>query len=281
MAYYNPPNQLARRRYRRNVKYAKKGYKKVYGSRKFPQAVKATANTAKDIAMLAKSIVEIRARLNVEKNYVDRDVVTGRCGQVDVNSDNTQILDVTPIIAQGDGQGQRHGNSLKITGLSLPVQFSGQSNCLNVRKIRLMLLRVRSADNGVDPLEAWEQYTDVNPLNGLRDMNAPKNYRAGSHDGITCVRTANYSLKAPALLQGTGADYEQSCFSTKFNVKLQEVFRYATNGDSLPDGIRYYLVIQVDAGNSGINASTLDVPVKLGSSGIEYRLSQRSWFVDN
>lgn len=223
----------------------------------------------------------ISSRLNVEKNYVDRNVFTGVVGQVYNNGDGVQILDVTPIISQGDGQGQRHGNSLKVTGLSLPLQISGQINCLNARKVRLTLLRVRSADNGVTASEAWEQYMDVNPLNGLRDMSAPKNYRAGSHDGVTCIRSSTYNLKAPAILQGATMDTEQSVFSTKFNVKLQEVFRYAINGDNLPDGLRYYLVIQCDSGNAGGVASTVDVPVKIDQSAIEYRLSQRSWYVDN
>lgn len=262
-------------------KTTKKYYKKVYGSRTVPQALTATGKVAKDVAGLTASVAMIMSRLNVEKNYVDRDVITGSLGQVNVNDDGVNILDITPQVSQGDGQGQRQGNSLKVTGISLPLQISGQIGCLNGRRIRLTLLRVRSANNGVTPAEAWRQYMDINPLNGLRDFNAPKNYRAGSHDGVTCIRSATYTLKPPAILQGGTMDTEQSCFSTKFNVKLQEVFRYALNGDTTPDGLRYYLVLQCDAGNSGATASTLDVPVKIDQSGIEYRLSQRSWYVDN
>lgn len=262
-------------------KFTKKIYKKVYGGRSIPQALSATGKVAKDVAGLTASVAMIMSRLNVEKNYTDVDVVSGSAGQCNSNDEGTAIMDVTPVIPQGDGQGQRHGNSLKVTGISFPVQFSGQINTLNARKLRVSLLRVRSANNGVTGQEAFEQYWDVNPLNGLRDINAPKNYRAGSHDGITCIRSTTYTLKAPSLLQGTTADYEQSAFSTKFNVKLQEVMRYALNTDNLPDGIRYYLIIQCDAGNINALGSSLDVPIKKERTGVEFRLSQRAWYVDN
>lgn len=265
-------------------KVTKKIYKKVYGSRTIPQALTATGKVAKDVAGLTASVAMIMSRLNVEKNYVDRDVISTSIGQVNANVEGYQIFDITPSISQGDGQGNRHGNSLKVTGMSLPIQFSSQNNCLNSRKIKLTLLRVRAADNGVTGQEAWEQYMDINPLTGLRDYNAPKNYRSGSHDGVTCIRTSTYYLKSPQLLAGGSSgnvDYEKTCLSTKFNVKLQEIFRYAVNGDALPDGIRYYLVAQTDAGNVSAVASTKDVPVKEPLSGVEIRLSQRSWYVDN
>lgn len=262
-------------------KLTKKIYKKVYGSRTIPQALTATGKVAKDVAGLTASVAMIMSRLNVEKNYVDNVVTTISVGQANLNAEGYAILNVTPGISQGDGQGNRHGNSLKLTGISLPVQFAGELNCLNSRKLRMTLLRVRSADNGVTGQEAWEQYMDVNPLTGLRDYNAPRNYRSGSHDGVTCVRSTTYNLKAPTLLQGTTADYEQSCLSTKFNVKLQEIFRYATNADNFPDGISYYLIIQADCGNKSAVPSTLNIPVKAPFSGVEVRVSQRSWYVDN
>lgn len=285
MAYYNPPNQIARRRYRKRVSTGKKIYKKVYGSRKFPQAVKATASTAKDIAMLAKSIVEIRARLNVEKKHIDRDVITDTFGQVSVNNAGFRAIDVTPVVAQGVTGTTRIGNSLKLTGMSFPIQFSGMSRTISARKIKVMLFKVTSADNGITTQEAIADYLDVNPLNGLIDMNSQKAYRNHKNDGIKLIRSKTYSLPAvPTTLVGNDDDVDQleeSGFTAKFNVKLQDVLRYASNADSLPDGTRYYLYFFVDKGNSSAANSTLDVPVTIGDSGVRLRLSQRSWLVDN
>jgi len=261
-------------------KYAKKAYKKVYGSRKYPAAIKKTGEVAKDIAGLTASVGMIMARLNVEKNYKDTDVATATLGQCTANTDGALLLDVTPSISQGDGEGNRHGNSLKLTGISLPMSFIGQSSTHSARKIIVSLLRVKTADNGVSATEAFQHYWDTNPLNGLRDANCPKNYRSGAHDGITCVREASYMLK-PTQQDFSGSFNEQSHFSTKFNVKLQDVLRYDANTDALPTGIKYYLIFRCDAGNDSGSGSTLDVPVTNGNTGINVRVSQRSWYVDN
>ena len=263
----------------------KSPYRRVYGSRNAGQAIGVSYRTlktpAQDIAKLVKDMREIKKRQNVEKNYVDRDVVTDTLGQVNANADGYRAYDVTPAISQGDGQGNRHGNSLKITGLSFPMSFVGQENCHSARKISVSLMRVRDNNNNTTGQGVVEQYWDVNPLNGLRDTNAPRNYRNAKHDGIQCIRQKTYMLKATQQnIDGTHS-HEQSHFTAKFNVTLQDVLRYAENGHSAPDGLRYFLIIQVDSGNVSGTSSDLDIPVSIRLSGIALRLSQRSWYVDN
>jgi len=262
-------------------KFARKAYKKVYGSRKFSGAVKKTADVAKDVAGLTASVAMIMGRLNVEKNYVDTDVATGSIGQVVTNSEGAYKVDITPSISQGDGQGNRHGNSLKMTGLSIPFQINGKANCAGARRLRVSLLKVKSADNNITATEAFEHYWDTNPLTGVRDFNAPRNYRSGAHDGITCVRSQNYLLPGPTITSGTAIDAEKAVLTRKFNVKLNDVFRYDSNSDSKPTGLRYILVIQADCGNAGTSTSSNDVPIQDGTSGMDFRVSQRSWYVDN
>lgn len=267
-------------------KTTKKIYKKVYGSRTVPQAVKATAYTAKDIAMLAKSIVEIRARLNVEKKQINRDVTTGQFGQCQGNANGFLGVDVTPNIAQGVTGVTRVGNSLKLTGMSFPLQFSGMSYTISARKLRVMLFKVTSADNQVDVNEAIADYLDLNPLNGLLDYNSQKAYRNHKNDGIKLIRQKTYNLPAvPTTMFGNDDivdPIEESGFSTKFNVKLQDILRYASDGADLPDGTRYFMYFFADKGNhDGSTTSSLDVPVTHVNSGVRVRFSQRSWLVDN
>jgi len=263
----------------------KSPFRRVYGSRTAGQAIGVTYRTgygvAKDLASLRKDVKEMKKRQNVEKNYVDTDVSTTQVGQVNGNVDGITAFDVTPSIPQGDGQGNRHGNSLKITGLSLPMSFIGQSRCHSARKMRVSLMRVRDNNNNTVAGDVISQYWDVNPLNGLRDFNAPRNYRNSKNDGITCIRSKVYTLKATQH-DIAGDSMEQSHFTAKFNVTLQDIFRYINNGDVLPDGMRYWLIIQTDAGNyNGGTASTLDIPISTTQSGVQVRLSQRSWYVDN
>lgn len=260
-------------------------YRRVYGSRTAGQAIGATYRTgygvAKDLASLRKDVKEMKKRQNVEKNYADTDLLTGSVGQVvNASGDGVFALNVTPTITQGDGQGNRHGNSLKLTGLSFPMSFIGQTRCHSARKIRVSLMRIRDNNNNTSATDVIEQYWDVNPLNGLRDTNAPRNYRNSKHDGIECIRTKTYMLKETKH-DVPGDDTEKSHFTAKFNVSLQDVLRYYNNASVSPDGIRYFLVFQCDAGNRGSTASTLDIPVPEGYTGVTLRLSQRSWYVDN
>ena len=226
----------------------------------------------------------IKSRLNVEKKHKDRDVVTYEVGQVSANTDGVFFADVTPNISQGTDSDERIGNSLKLTGMTLPMSFVGQSLCLGDRKFRVSLLKVMAADNDVTALETVNQVWDPNPLNGLRDFNAPRKYRNSKTDGISVIRSKVYTLKAPQLDNGSvgTADYERNVLTIRFNVKFNDLLRYDNSADNYPQGIRYILVIQANAGNySTSTASTLDLPVKEVSSGVEVRVAQRNWWVDN
>lgn len=94
------------------------------------------------------------------------------------------------------------------------------------------------------------------------------------------VRSKTYYLKAPTQHSGN-VDTEKMCLSVKFNVKLQDIMRFNTDGDSSPDGLKYFLIFQSDCGNISAVTSTLDVPITTVFSGTELRVAQRSWWVDN
>lgn len=257
-----------------------KAKKKAYGSRGVKGryyrvgAVQGLKNLAQDVEM-------IKSRLNVEKKQKLRDVITQNFGQVNGNADGALAMDVTPVISQGTGGDARVGNSLKLTGLTFPMSLTQMTNNRGDRQIRVTLLRVKAADNGVTASEAFQQVWDTNPLTTVRDYNAPRAFRNSANDGISVIRSQTYYLKAPSVIQGTGdTDTERMIKSCRFSVKLQDILRYESGSETYPQGIRYILVFQANAGNSG-STSSLDVPVQNGSTGIALRLGQRSWWVDN
>jgi len=256
------------------TRYARKGRK----------VLKTTAQVAADVARLSVAVAYMGSRLNVEKKYKDVDVNTGSFGQANGNANGIYMQDVTPAISQATGGAGRIGNSLKLTGMSFPVQFSGQANTFSARKIKMMLFRVSSANNSVTLTDTINDYFDVNPLNGIIDYNSPKAYRSHKNDGIKLIRQKVFSLPAPTI--NTASDdnsiepYEASGFSTKFNVKLQDILRFAGNDQALPDGTRYYMFFIADKGTVTAD-STLDIPVQIRDSGVQFRLSQRTWWVDN
>ena len=234
-------------------------------------------------AKLAADLEMVKNRLNVEKKDVRSDVTTTNFGQVLDGGEGALVLDMTQAINQGIGETQRIGNSLKVTGMSIPMQFTGQGNTLSGRKVRITMLRVKSADNGVSGTEAFEKVWEVNPLSGVRDYNAPRAYRNSKTDGISVVRSMTTYIAPPTLDNGaSGADYSelsQRCIT--MNLKLNDIWRYDTNGDTVPSGLKYYLVLQSDLGNFGAGTSSLDVPVPTQYTGLTARVYQRTWFVDN
>jgi hypothetical protein len=263
-----------------------KGKKKAYGSKGVkgryirPGFTKGMSNLIKDVEM-------IKGRLNVEKKHKETDVSTFTLGQVNGNVEGSEVKDITPLITGGIDSDERIGRSLKLTGLSFPISFTQQAKCLGDRKVRITLLRVRSADGGVSGQEARDTVWDANPLTTMRDYDCPRSYRNSKNDGITIVRSMTCYVKGPQLNDATSAgaaiaDYERQIKNVRFSVKLEDVLRYGNETDTIPEGIKYYLVFQCNAGNqAGTTTSTKDVAVKTVDSGLEVRLAQRSWWVDN
>lgn len=277
MAYPTKKKFVPKKKESKFRRYARKGRK----------VLKTTAQVAADVARLSAAVAYMGSRLNVEKKHLDYDVLTSSCGQTYGLADGISMIDVTPVIVQGVNSGQRIGNSLKLTGMSFPVQFTGQPFCMAGRKIKMCLFRVTSADNGVGLTDVKNDYWDVNPLTGIVDMGSPKAYRNGNHDGITLIRSKVYTLPAPTIVQGGASgtildDYEKAGFTAKFNVKLNDILRYANGAETTPDGTRYYLYIFCDRGNNHPSTvSTADVPVPEVQTGVSFRLGQRAWWVDN
>jgi hypothetical protein len=262
-----------------------KGKKKAYGSRGVKGryyrvgAVQGLRNLANDVAM-------IKSRLNSEKKHNEVDVSTFTLGQVNgASTEGSEVKEITPLITGGIDSDNRIGRSLKLTGISLPMSFTQQRACLGDRKVRITLLRVRSADGGVTGQEARDTVWDANPLTNLRDFNCPRSYRNSKNDGITVVRSMVVNVKGPQISSGgstTLDDGERNVTNVRFSVKMNEILRYANDTDTLPEGIRYFLVFQCNAGNDHTTqVSTSDVPVLDPNTGLVVRLAQRNWWVDN
>ncbi len=265
-------------------KYYMKAKKKAYGSRGVKgryYRVRATQG----LHNLAKGIDMMKSRLNVEKKNKNADVVTSSIGQANHNADGIRVWDVTPSIANGTLGNERVGNSLKLTGMSLPLQFTQQVSCFGDRKVRCTLLKVLSADNGVSGTEAVEDFWDTNPLTGLRDFHAPRAYRNAGTDGIKAIRSVTIHVPAVKTDNATSGTVDNTEVNPKnyiFNVKLQDLLRYSSSSSATPDGVRYYFVIQVDSGNySASNSTSLDIPITTNSTGLVARIAQRAWYVDN
>ena len=258
------------------------GFKRRYGIGKGKGGFK--------LATLAKDLEMVKSRLNAEKKEIrEVEITGGSVGQVFNSGNGYWFQDITPTLGQGTGADERIGNSLKMTGCNLNFQFMGQDQTLTGRKIKIGLYRVR--DPSLGPSDASADITadvfDANPLTGLYDFNAAKAYRSSKNDGIACIREKTIYLPKVEILSRGGADaanqdIEKAYKTLNFPVKLNDMIRYETNNDVLPNGYRYVILLRVDSGNSGPVASNIqNIANTTRESGVQVRMGQRWWYVDN
>jgi len=252
--------------------------KKAFGSKGVRGRYDPTRAGAKSLLNLYRDIKMIQSRLNVEKKSRTIDVETWRTGQVFASGQGFYSKDVTPNITQGTDSTQRIGNSLKLTGMNFPIQFNSMEQCRSARKLKVMLFR--TTNDAYTPATLIDDYYDPNPINGIRDMNSPRKYATTKQNGIKLIRSQIYHLKSPSV--SVAGDTDESCLSVNFAVKLQDVLRYDNSTAIQPDGLRYFIYVFCDAGNAdGAVASSLDVPIKTPASGVDVRVAQKYWYVDN
>lgn len=237
-------------------------------------------------AKLAMEVAKIKRSLNVEKKF--KDVLIGNVtpvsiGQVNADADGAHVIDITPSITQGSDGTQRVGKSCKLTGFTLKYQILGQEHMVNTRRIRMMLVKGRDVGNNQTPAQVLEALYDVNPLTGLRDLNAPRSYSGMKHHGMSVLRTKTIYLKNKSIdFRSALATHDAAHATGTFTAALQDILRFENGQDSTPEHVKYYVILQCDVGNAHTATdSTLNVPVQLADTGATMQAHLRTWWVDN
>lgn len=279
----------ARRGYRKLWGH-KSPYRRVFGSRSLGQAIgvsyRQTIGPAREIAKIAAEVRGLKARSNVEKKHKE-EIMTGTgdegygIGQVAADTDGILTMDCTPEITQGIGHDQRVGNSLKLTGMAFAYQLNGMAYNQQRQRVRLTLVKVSSPDiASVNDNEVYQMMFDVNPLTGVRDINAPINYATLKQNGIKIIRS--HTITLPASEAASTLEYTKVHKTSRFSVKLQDVVRFANASATIPEGHKYLMIAQADTGNSyTVNSTKTDIPIKQASSGSLLRMHVKYWWVDN
>lgn len=225
-------------------------------------------------SQVAKDLEMIKSRLNVEKKFHDKADFEDSVGQVDGNAVGYALFDVTPYLTQGVGESQRVGNSIKATGMVLNMACRGQINA-HKRKVKVMLIRSKTSDfvGGTGGILA--DLFNVNPLTGLIDFYSERNYSGmkGSHK----ILATKYINVIPHNDSSTGF----AC--GKLAVKLNDVIRYDSDIQNIPQDFQYHVIVMSDFGNRSLSTtSTIAGVLEQGaSSGVALRMSSRMWYVDN
>lgn len=233
------------------------------------------------LSKLAKDVMMIKSSLNTEKKYLDMDETPSisKVGQCNNNSGGNVSLFVTPALPQGDGQGQRVGNSIKATGLVFKLNMMKQLNARGARRIKMYC--VRSQDPTTPSNDIITQILDTNPMSGLRDYHSNLDYTQFKDGRFKIIGTKTCYLPQDSG-DSTHQEFERQTKALTFAIKLNEVLRFKFDNDNLPANVRYHLIIVADNGNAGTSTSQLnDIFVTNANSGVEVKCSSRFWYVDN
>jgi len=242
--------------------------------------VKARAARAPASAKLQAQVKRLM-RMRQEKKFAEV-TRTGTVAQVNGSLVGAVSEDITPTIAQGDGEGQRIGNSITATGMIFKQQFIKQPAAVNNRRVRTHIVRVLDPSLAFDTV--LQALLEVNPLSGVRDYFSNLNYSMMADKRIKIIGTAEASMPTDTPRDDAApmANKEMSASELQIPISFDdETIRYTADGDTSPTAIRYWAITLCDLGNKGTGTSTADVFVQAASSGVKLKSYNKLWYTDS
>lgn len=271
MPFYSRAKKTFKRGARAVTKAAGKRYNVSYGRRGLRVGKNSVSRLAKDVQM-------IKSRLNSEKKFVGSNVTTAQVAQANHNAFGYYAVDLTPVIPQGDGESQRVGNSLKLTGFHQKLQFIGQGNCQSNRRLKMHMICTTDSTSTNDQIIA--DVYDTNPLTGFIDYHSNFNY-SNMKRAHKIVAKRAFTLRTNTV---AGNDqYTPPIGDTTLGMKMQALTRFEGDADNTPKDQRYILVILCDTGNRNPSSSTTNNGVLVTGlqTGVEIQHHYRWYYVDN
>ncbi len=228
---------------------------------------------------LIQDVRLIKGALNTEKKYAEKQEVF-TVGQVNANASAHHALNLLPNIGNGTaGVGQRVGNSIKITGVSVKFQVIAQSAEFRVAEGKFRFIIFEDKDNVRSSINGLAEMYDNNQITGLLDYNSERNLAAFKNFRIYCNKT----FKIPDGNDAVGGNTLQpTFFSRHFALKMNHHVKYDNGTNDQISGRLHYAVI-CDHGNTSttIVSTNENIPVTQINSGYKMNLVIRTWYVDN
>lgn len=260
------------------LKYGKKAVKRSAKSqvrRMRPAAWAPTLN--QDIQMIKKLI-------NVEKKRIQL-AFANNIGQYANTLNSFNILDLSPVISQGDAYNQRNGSSVKLVSYHMDMQLIHQSNTSQpVRgKVYIMLNKGQPILTVGDLQTYYSNIFVPNPFitgyggtagaTGILDLNSA--FNSDFYGRYKIIQSKSFYIQPDNLTS-------QPIYKTiKLGKKWQHHLRWDKNSNTLVNG-QILMITLLDSGNAGGVTSTLTgVPVTQSSTGITQNINLTHYYVDN
>lgn len=262
--------KTAKRIIKRVAKAAKKRYfkGKGYARPKVTQMVK-------DVAMLKRMV-------NAEKKtYADKLSSAITVGQVGGNTSGHQILDITPLPAQGTTSVTRNGNSIKLNSAYYEFYFVKQSSATQATNMIIEFWKVPG-----EPYTA----TDISNGTAIADLFTPNEYVTGAniYDTVSSRRQDTFRNFKKVYTRKVYFPANQISGVTttklvKIPLKYGHHIKFAADGSQTVSAGQILVTLRMENGNkSTTTANTFgNIAVNGTNTGVSMNYSFLSYFIDN
>lgn len=249
---------------RKAKKYVKRRYTKQGGGLRYKK--------------MFNDIMKLKSIVNAEKKHVIKGSSGNLIGQVNENVSGHYIVDATPIVGQGSGEGQRNGDSIKLCTASFNLLFKQQtSNNIPIKGV-IELYQVLGLPQTIGDItgrlykpNAWIPSVPIYDLNSNVDSDYRQQYKL--------VMKRNFFVKAD-----TSAG-QQQITNLKIPIKFGKFgthIKYDDGTNTVASG-QMIMLIRVNGGNSSGTDSTISggLTTATASTGIQLNSQIQYWFYDN
>lgn len=263
-------------------------YKKILRkvAKKVKRAVKRryVTKTGKGLRMgrIAKDVMMLKKMINAEKKlYQDKLSSAISVGQVGGNTSGHQLIDITPIPAQGSTSITRNGNSIKLNSAYYEFYFVKQSSATQSNKIVIDFWQVKG-----------EPYTtaEVAAGNPVTDIFTPNEYVTGAniYDLVSSRRQDTFTdfkhLRSKVVY--FPANQISGVTQTKLvriPMKYGHHVKFASDGSQTLSAGQILMTIRCENGNKSTSTANTfgNIAVNSINTGFTFNYCFNSYFVDN
>lgn len=237
------------------------------------------------IGNMARQVVSMASQLNAEKKIYNlgagNQLSTGQVvGQVDYNSTGIRVYDITPLMQQGVGVGDRNGNSIKLHSSYFQFQVNTQSAVNTAIKFRVEMWL--NPGLPIDATSLLDKLYVPNVFSNLQDWMSPRN--PDHFNDFRKLYTKTVYLPADQITGQLAT--KQFAIPFKWNRGKGHHVRYTGSGYTNPvtdiKAGQIFMIYFADNGNSNaVNSTLTTIPVTTALTGVQVKFAQRTYFYDN
>lgn len=234
------------------------------------------------VGRIAKDVMMLKKMINAEKKlYQDKLSSAISVGQVGGNTSGHQIIDITPLPAQGTTSATRNGNSIKLTSAFYELYMVKQSAATQATSALIEFWKVPG-----EPYSA----TEISNGTAINDLFTPNEYITGAniYDLVSSRKQDTYRNFKRVYSRKVYFPANQISGVTqtklvRIPLKYGHHIKFAADGSQAVSAGQILMTIRMENGNKSTSTANTfgNVAVNSINTGITLNYTFNSYFVDN